>query len=592
VVSPPEPVPSDRPKITASRHPSYTFHYPLWREWRLTYKAGRRFIDEYLERFSIRESDPDFDRRKKVTPIPAFAKAAVNDIKNSIFQRMVDTTREDGPPNYQAAVEGNDGGIDRRGGTMNWFIGDQILPELLTMKKVGVFIDSPPLREYETAASRTAVHPYLYRYCAEDILNWAWKTDSYQLELQAVLLRDTVDVVDSNTKLPTACVERFRLMWIGDNGKVHVQFYDKDDKKIGSEIILNITKIPFVIFEISESLLMDAASYQIALLNLKSTDIAFALKSNFPFYTEQRDLQANDLFKQHPNIPQDTLIPSPNDPTSLTHYDPTAACYSAPARTNGSEILVGTAQGRAYPKGAERPGFINPSTDPLKASMDLQSDLKEEIRLLINLALSNVKPQMASAESKAMDQAGLESGLSYIGLELEHGERQIGIIWAEYEQDKPPTIKYPERYSLKTDDQQQKEATDLKSQLFTAASTTYQKEIVKRIAIILLGTKVSSEKLAQILEEIDNAPASTADPDVLTIHLENQLIGIKTASTISGYNPSESDQATKDHEARLARIALSQTKGAGAGAIDNPAARGIPDLSATPNKDAKDEKKQ
>ena len=239
--------------------------------------------------------------------------------------------------------------------------------------------------------------------------------------------------------------------------------------------------------------------------------------------------------------------------------------------------------GRQYPTDTVAPAFIHPSTDPLKASMEKQKALKEDIRLLINLALSSIRPQMASAESKAMDQAGLESGLSYIGLELEHGERQIAVIWGLYESSDPATIKYPERYSLKTDSEQRAEADSLKKQIFTAASKTYQKEVVKRIAIILLGSKISSAALDKILQEIDKSDSITADPDILTQHLENALVSNKTASIASGYPDNESVLAAEDHLQRVLRISKAQGVGlAGSTPTSDPGARGVQDFSANP----------
>lgn len=570
-----------KPRLIDSRHPEYTLHEVDWLQWRLTYKAGRKFLEKYLERYTLREGILDFENRKKITPIPAFAKAAINDIKNSIFQRMGDTTRIGGPENYQEAIKGNNGGIDRRGGSMNWFIGDQILAELLTMKKVGVFVDSPPLRAGETQASRSTAHPYLYRYQTEDILNWAYKTDGSQMELQAVLLRDYENSVDSITKLPVATVERFRLMWIGADNKVHIQFFDTEDKKVGSETALQLSKIPFVVFEISDSLLSDAASYQIALLNLKSTDVSFAHKSNFPFYTEQHNPNTESLFAKQPAPSAPSLAILPNDPTTLVPFDPTASCYPQ-GNHNNTEIDIGIAHGRRYDSGTDRPEFIHPSPEPLKVSLELQNQLKEDIRLLINLALSNMSPKMASAESKAMDQTGLESGLSYIGLELEHGERQIAVLWGLYETSDPATIKYPERYSLKTDEQQQTEATGLKKQIFTAASPTFQREMVKRIAIILLGSKVSAEKLSKILTEIENSDVISADPDLLTQHLTDALVSVATASKAAGYKPNEAATAKQDHLQRLIEISKAQGIGKPQGPPTDPAAQGVADLSANP----------
>src|SRR5690606_20232795 len=114
-----------------------------------------------------------------------------------------------------------------------------------------------------------------------------------------------------------------------------------------------------------------------------------------------------------------------------------------------SDIKVGVSVGRAYALGTERPGFIHPSSEPLKASMELQRKLERDTRELVNLAVAQLGQQ--SAESKQMDPAGLEAGLSFIGLVLENGERKIASHWASYENSKPATIKYPDRYSLKTD---------------------------------------------------------------------------------------------------------------------------------------------
>ena len=65
-----------------------------------------------------------------------------------------------------------------------------------------------------------------------------------------------------------------------------------------------------------------------------------------------------------------------------------------------------------------------------------------------------------------MDNSGLEAGLSYIGLVLEGAERRIADYWAAYEEKNPakrqlPVIEYPDRYSLKTDDDRIEEAGKL-----------------------------------------------------------------------------------------------------------------------------------
>ena len=100
----------------------------------------------------------------------------------------------------------------------------------------------------------------------------------------------------------------------------------------------------------------------------------------------------------------------------------------------------------------------------------------------MSLALSDINPKMASAESKTMDMQGLEAGLSYIGLELENGERRIATFWAMYEgTEQVSTIKYPEKYSLTTDVERRKEAKEIRDSSKGVPSVLYQKQINKQI---------------------------------------------------------------------------------------------------------------
>ena len=52
-------------------------------------------------------------------------------------------------------------------------------------------------------------------------------------------------------------------------------------------MLIDIPEIPFVLMELDTSLMTDIADYQISLLNLASSDVNYALKSNFPFYVAQ-----------------------------------------------------------------------------------------------------------------------------------------------------------------------------------------------------------------------------------------------------------------------------------------------------------------
>lgn len=529
-------------------HSDYTASRLDWDKFRLTYKGGREFIDKYLYQYSAREDSDDFARRRLITYCPAHAKAALNDIKNSIFQRTVDITRAGGPRSFLDAAEGIDtDGVDLLGNNMNSFIGRIILPELLSMAKVGVFVDKfdTPIK---TRLDQKMNRPYVYAYRAEDILNWRY-TGS---RLTKIMLQDHFNEnSDDGFSQPTQT--RTRVCELID-GRVHVTLFDNDGNQIDlnnqpsmEPYILNLSEIPFVLFEISDSLLTDAADIQITLLNISSSDNDYALRSNFPFYVEQ--------------------------------YSPQAE-FTGGAK---KDVDIGSSNGRKYPTGTERPAFINPSAEPLKVSMQKQEELRQEIRRVVNLNASNVEPKKQSAESKEYDQRGLESGLSYIGLELEFGERKIAQLWAQYEgSNEVTTIKYPEHYSLKSDAERLDEAKKLEESASMSSSITYRKAVAKEAADMRIGHRVSNDTLIKIHDEINKASIIIFDPEIMHKDIEAGLLSPETASeSVRLYPKGEAEKAAEAHEERLARIAISQTMGIGAAA---------PDTQGNPGQENKQEK--
>jgi len=547
-------------------HPAYDRAIQEWLKWRYTYRGGAQFINTYLQQYSQRESIPSFQKRKSMTYNPSFSKEAINEIKNSLFQRFVDVTRTGGSQTYQRAVLGEDGGVDLLGSSMNAYIGRKILSELLVMGKVGIFVDMPILSGI-TIAENMNKRPYLYIYKAEDIRTWRFDTYDSQTEFSTLLLREYVYQYDEVTGLPMGQAARFRHIWLED-GKVHVQFYDEGGSPTffggqpqdeADPIVLNIDRIPFVVAELSDSLLVEAANYQIALMNIASSDIGYILQSNYPFYTEQYE-------------------PRTDSPHLKTAGLDTGGSGSDAGASKTQEIMTGTGMGRRYPKGLDRPEFINPSSEPLKASMAKQEQIKAEIRQLVHLSVANLQPRDASAESKSMDNQGLENGLSYIGLELENAERKIADYWSMYENSRAATVKYPEKYSLRTESDRREEAKQLSELLERVPSRVYQKEVAKRIAQVLLGNKVSNEVLGTIMAEIDKAVGMTATVEVIAKHVEIGILDLETASKMCNYPEGTVEKAAKDHSERLARIAAQQGIVGGDGA----AARGVSDLDPSP----------
>jgi hypothetical protein len=557
--------------IIDSRHPNFLAQMGDWDKWRMTYRGGDEYRERYLRRFDTREDLNDFADRKSMTPIPTFAKSAINDIRNAIFQRLSDVIRKDGSDAYQQAIDGENMGVDNRGSSMNYFLGNKCLSDLLVMGRVGVYVDAPEIGSLTTLAESRKTRPYLYSYAVEDILNYNCAKPEEPSEFQSLLLRDTVMQYDADTWLPLHSVQRYRLVYISPmTGKVNIQFYDLDGNLIDRDgnpsgpIELQIERIPFVLFDIGDSLIKDVADHQIALLNLGSSDVNYALKSNFPFYTEQRDLRAVG-----------------------SHLKRVASDGTATQGGQGAadEVMkVGTTQGRYYDTSVERPGFIAPPSAPLEASMKLQDKLEGDIRKLVNLAIVNLGSRV-SAESKKVDNEGLDAGLSYIGLVMEGGERRITDFWSAYEERTPSrrqvaTIKYPDKYSLKTDADRIEEADKLGKLIHTIPSRVAKREISKNITTVLLGQKIKADTLKKIHAEIDAAPYTTSDPKTIIEAKEAGLVGEQTASIALGFDDDEHLVARKDHIRRATEIAKAQGIARGAG---DPASRGVSDLSANGN---------
>lgn len=545
-------------RIIDVRHPIYTHDEIYWQEWRTCYEGGPSYVVENLKKFSERETDTDFNNRKFFTPIPTYAKSAVNDIRNSIFQRLSDVVRRDGSSAYMKAVAGENGGVDNKGSSAQSFFGIEVLTELLVMGRVGVYVDMPRLTGTSLADVGDA-RPYIYKYAVEDILSWSVQKPGKPGEFSAVLLRDTG--INYNQEwgygvgLPDSEFVQYRYMWINQNtGKVNTILYDKDGLEFdfdgtpilnGDAVELDLDRIPFVMPSIGGSLLKDVYKHQVALLNLGSSDVAYALKANFPFYTEQTDLR---------NVGTHLKTVASDEGSTVTSEN----------TRPGNEVRVGVVQGRAYPKDVERPGFIHPSPEPLLASIKLQEKLEDDIRKLINLEVQNkVGNRVSSAEAMKMSDQGLEAGLSYIGLVMENTERQVAQHWAAYENRDPARrqvaiVKYPDRYSLKDDTDRIQEAQSLSELMYSVPGRTVKQELAKCIVTVLFSGKVNTDMMDKIFTEIDESEYTTSDPETIVRAHEAGLVGDETASKALGFSDDEYEQAQKDRVRRATEILEAQ----------------------------------
>lgn len=569
---------SSYPTIT---HPHYKRSEQDWFKWRLTYEGGDRFIRNYLVKFSNREDNREYLERRRLSYCPAFAKAAIHEIRNSIYKRSRDITRSGGPQSYQDATKGKKNGVDLIGSNMNFFMGIKVLEELIVMGRVGVFVDMPSTIG-PTLLEKRGKKPYVYLYQAEDIRSWTLDTSENPSEFSSLLLTDHNYSYDDLTGLPTDETIRYRHMYLKetDEGiRVFCRFcrengdwVDEYDEETDGEYEIqlgNLEKIPFVMLDIGNSLLTDAANYQVAHLNIASGDIWYSSRANYPFYIEPFDPKS-----QSPYIKKE----------GQEDFDATDQYTSVTTTTNSEEITVGPTRGRRYPTGTNQPAFIHPSPEPLKASMAKQDQLKSEIKQLVNLSLSTLAS--SSAESKAMDQEGLQNGLSYLAMILQFAENRIGHFWSIYEgSTEEPEVQYPEQYEIPGPREVEREIETLTKICDRTTSITLKRRCMKIIAELKVSSYVNRAELDKIYMEIDRNDVIVADTASMKIDIEAGLVSLDTASVARGYPPGEAEKAAADHADRLARISLSQSQ---TGLLQDGQARGVPDTSADPNAGAKE----
>lgn len=531
-------------------HSRYFDHFEEWQKWRTVYAGGQQFIEDYLEKFSARESDGVFNKRKRLSPAASFASSSIDELRDAILNRLHLVRRIGGSEAYNAAIAGQGNGIDYHGNSMTTFMARSVLSELLIMSRVGVYMDMPQtLPEDRTAQAN--VTPYVYTYRREDILDWQELRD-HPGRLAYVSL------LDRPVTGPFTNVILNREMTLTDEG-VLVKFYKPD---ADSQAILKLSKgeatsqfadklkvehlqeydvllegfteIPFWLVDIDKSMMKPVANHQIALLNLESSDIGYCLHANFPFYIEQQE-----GFSGHLN--------NDNDGTGT----------AAGAVSNGRrEITVGANIGRSY-TGKHAPEFIHPSSEPMRVSMEKQAQLKIDIRNLLHQQVTGLNPnKQQSADSKEFGERPLEAGLSYIGHAMQIGETALARFWTFYKTaDSEAIVTYPSVWTLETDATRHDKANALNTLRVTVPSPTFQKAVSREIAKTLLTGCITQEEMDKIYGEIQNAPGVTADPDTIALMLEKSVLDKGNAAKLLGIPEKAPAIADEEHFERVKRIA-------------------------------------
>lgn len=512
-----------------------------WAEWRDCFAGGRAFRETYLEPYSDRETKAEYERRRGITPIPAYARKEIVGIRNQIGHRLPDVSRCGGDQTWRDAVEGRGRGVDLRGSSMNSYILQPygVLDDLLVIGKAGVLLDVPRVTGPTAADIPENFRPYLSFYPVERIKKLVPASPDSVSDWLAVALEDTIptfDIESGESKTTT----RVRWFYLDENrdNRLTIQIVDYKGKPTEPPILTEKRSVPFVVPDIGVSFMADACSYQIAMLNMISADSSYAVDSNFPIFLRQRG--------QAGGGGGDYLV------------------------GGDSEAEIGTRKGIFYDKGLDAPSYASPPVGPMEWSLELRREMKAEIKELVNGNLANVG-----------NEGSIESGLAAIGGKLNAMENRLWDHWAEVMSTNPARrlvmlVNYPADWDVKSDRERIEEAGALLDLMNKIPGRKGKKEAAKRAYDKLYRGKVKDKELTAMKKEVDDAPYATADPNILEMAGERGYMSQETASLALGNLPGESDVAKEEQAERAKKIVEAQSD------AKDGAAAGAPDMSVDP----------
>lgn len=550
-------------RLIASRHPDWTLYHNTWIKWRLAYNGGEEFVKEYLQKYHD-ESPFEYARRRSLTFNPPHSLGVVNTIRDAFAVKLPDVER-DGSEEYLDWCATN---VDRCKSSMSTFVGEQVFPEMLALQICGVWMDSPLRSPDEDLAAARARMPFLFTIRRENVLSWYYDPETN--ELLSFLCQEWVPVRNEwglvvDVALRYRYAELIRdYFGIGNNG-VRVMFIDKDGHLTGDNIVdpetaepkvFPLSRIPFVEFSIPKSLMEDIADMQTALMNLNSCDVDFLFKQNFPVWTEQIDAELEA---------ERELMAAKNHDGSQESADNNAI---------GKKRTVGSSRGVAYDKGLNAPDFVAPSPEPVRVSMEKQTAIATDIRVVSNVALTSmsVAALEQSGASKEADRIGLEASLAFLASVVETGEKDIAVLFHEMMGiPVESSVTYPRNFNVKTDAENRAEAKELIEIRDAVPISEFQKEMNKRIAAAALRGHVGPEVEAGIDEAIDDHidwDTSVEHANAMTMHRQNGLVTSDLASVLMGFPEGQAalarDQKAEDLDSQLAGFLNRQPTGVNA----------------------------
>jgi len=495
-----------------------------WKLWRDCYKGGTAFRDTYLEKFAGKEDPADFTRRLKMTPIPAYAKREVRGIVNAIAQRLPDVIRRDGSKTWQESVRGVGRGIDAKGASMNSFLTRRMLVDLLVMGSVGCMVNAPKLPDLGRPLSKADIpkdfRPYLTPYSVEDTPILIEADSDSPSDWKYVLVRS----FDHEFNLLTGhtdCKPSWQFFWLDDErgGLVSKLELDREGSPTGDPQETLLDAIPFVSYDIGDSIIAEACSYQITYLNMISADSSYAIDANYTTLVRQRSKGGAGSH----------LRGGKGDDT----------------------VRAGSLKGIYYTD--KSPSYIAPPTGPMKLSLELRREMKKEIHDLVIGSVADIG-----------EEGTIESGLASIGAELESGEQRCWDHYVKFENqpqsNKPPTVNYPDTWTLKTTKERIEDASAMVALGSVIVGQLAKKQAAKDAVDILHRGSKSIQDIDAMKAEIDEAPYAISDPKTVLQAASSGVWSVETAARAIGANEGEGEKALEDAAKRAQMVVAAQSE--------------------------------
>lgn len=299
--------------------------------------------------------------------------------------------------------------IDLAGTTFNTQL-QRVVEEALTVGRVGLLVDYPPVPEGATRADAVAFNarPFVKLYKAESIYNWREETINGVRQLTRVQLEECVEVQDAEDEFKIKEEKRYRVLDL-DEGKYRQRLFKVD----GEESILLgevypkmngafMSFIPFVCVGIDDiGMEVDAPP----LIDLVTT--------NFHHFLQATSYERGCFFSGLPTM-------------FITGSD------SFDSDGNPIEISIGGALANILPRPEARAYFVEVAGEFNALRTNLE-DKKREMAVLGARMLEQQKAGVESADTIARRQYGEESTLAAISLTISMAAKQVLQLVADWQ---------------------------------------------------------------------------------------------------------------------------------------------------------------